>query len=307
MAKESNKDQWEACKNGCTSRSGRTTIHRHPTACPRRRGTRTVDVDLTGNKPHYIELTIGSLSTPTPAPRNTSNSEALSMAPMGSNSCITEVLEPRTMLQPPASPELGQWSPPAQPILEALTPSFLEQRPSDEPEAMSPQIPSPQVPVGIPETPLTRRDPHLRRPLGSPVRPNQDFNDLLDPLLMSRRLSVEPASGARAVGHEAEMQLDSNDGSLGGSHSTIPVLQYNGNGEEKEEEEEEEILKQKRTRETLKLETMIFQSDKKKRDSYYYNRSRCLKNNFEKLGIYTGCFGILYLHRYFSCKTSNSM
>ena len=136
------------------------------------------------------------------------------------------------------------------------------------------------------------------------------YNGLLNPMLMSQRSDIAPTAMPEAVGPDVEMQ-NMNDDSSRSSHSLTPALEHNGDEEgdvdEEEEEEEGEILKLKRSRQTLKLETMIFQSDKKKRDTYYYNRSRYLKKNFEKLGIDTGCFGILYLHRYVSasCKAFN--
>ena len=128
-------------------------------------------------------------------------------------------------------------------------------------------------------------------------------------MLKSQRSDIVPTAIPKAVHPDVEMQ-NMNDDSSQSSHSTTPALERNGDEEGdadgEEEVEEGESSKPKRSRQTLKLETMIFQSDKKKRDTYYYNRSRYLKKNFEKLGIYTGCFGILYLHRYISvsCKAS---
>jgi hypothetical protein len=54
-----------------------------------------------------------------------------------------------------------------------------------------------------------------------------------------------------------------------------------------------------RTKENKRLTSnqVSYQPDKKKRETYYRNQSERLRESVRKLGNYTGCYGILYLHR----------
>src|SRR3981189_2809414 len=69
------------------------------------------------------KLTIGSSPTRTPNPSNTSGGVAWPTAAVNSNPSVTDVLEPRAMLQPPPAPVLEQ-SPPSEPIIQPPTPSL---------------------------------------------------------------------------------------------------------------------------------------------------------------------------------------
>jgi hypothetical protein len=47
----------------------------------------------------------------------------------------------------------------------------------------------------------------------------------------------------------------------------------------------------------LTSDEVVYQTDKRKRETYYRNNSICLKEGLRKLGVYSGCYGILYIRR----------
>jgi hypothetical protein len=54
----------------------------------------------------------------------------------------------------------------------------------------------------------------------------------------------------------------------------------------------------KRKKVKLTLKDAEYQKDEKTRDSYYRTISERLTNDLQILGIYTGCYAALYIHRY---------
>jgi hypothetical protein len=117
------------------------------------------------------------------------------------------------------------------------------------------------------------------------VRPTRDLDyDFLDPALKPRRLGssyerdLTPTETVSDV-DEIESLMD------GRSQSKTPL------------EEPDDELKRRGKRPRLTLDTVEFQKDKRKRETYYRNTSDRLKEKLQVLGIYSGCIGILYLHR----------
>jgi hypothetical protein len=60
--------------------------------------------------------------------------------------------------------------------------------------------------------------------------------------------------------------------------------------------EESEVREGKKR---LRPEELVYQPDKRKRETYYRNSSERLRENVRKIGIVTGCYGILYLCRHY--------
>jgi hypothetical protein len=48
----------------------------------------------------------------------------------------------------------------------------------------------------------------------------------------------------------------------------------------------------------LRSEELVYQTDKRKRETYFRTSSERLRENLRKIGVVTGCYGILYLHRH---------
>jgi hypothetical protein len=156
------------------------------------------------------------------------------------------------------------------------------------PAIMSPQIPSPTRQTGIPETPQQHH-----RPFGSPVRAAQDFDyNSLEPSLRPGSLS----SGFRRNSTPTETVSDGDEiKSLTGSG--IESLTGSGSQSKTALDDPDDELKKRGKRPRLNVKTVEFQKDKRKRETYYRNTSDRLKKKLQVLGIYSGCIGILYLHR----------
>jgi hypothetical protein len=56
MARESNKDRWAPCENGCINRRGMSIVHRDPTKCKRARTSRAGQTDLNGKPTFPLNL-----------------------------------------------------------------------------------------------------------------------------------------------------------------------------------------------------------------------------------------------------------
>jgi hypothetical protein len=62
-----------------------------------------------------------------------------------------------------------------------------------------------------------------------------------------------------------------------------------------QDREESEVCEGKKR---LRLEELVYQPDKRKREAYYRTSSERLRENVRKIGVVTGCYGILYLSRH---------
>ena len=54
----------------------------------------------------------------------------------------------------------------------------------------------------------------------------------------------------------------------------------------------------------LGSEEMVYQPDKRKRETFYRNNSKRLREGMRKIGVYVRCYGILFLHRYVFIRPS---
>jgi hypothetical protein len=85
---------------------------------------------------------------------------------------------------------------------------------------------------------------------------------------------------------ETVSDVDEIESLMGGGSQSKTVL---------DDPDDESKKRGKRPR--LNVKTVEFQKDKRKRETYYRNTSDRLKEKLQVLGIYSGCIGILYLHR----------
>jgi hypothetical protein len=116
------------------------------------------------------------------------------------------------------------------------------------------------------------------------VRAPRDFGyDLLEPSLRPGGLSSRFRRDSTTETVSDEEEIESLTGS--GSQSKTAL----------DDADDESKKRGKRPR--LNVKTVEFQKDKRKRESYYRNTSDRLKEKLQVLGVYTGCFGVLYLHR----------
>jgi hypothetical protein len=186
---------------------------------------------------------------------------------------------PSTTAQDPSPISQSSQSVTPAPLTPAPSTTAQDPRSVLPPPAMSPQIPSPTRQTGIPETPQQRR-----HPFGSPVRAPRDFGyDLLEPSLRPGGLSSRFRRDSTTETVSDEEEIESLTGS--GSQSKTAL----------DDADDESKKRGKRPR--LNVKTVEFQKDKRKRESYYRNTSDRLKEKLQVLGVYTGCFGVLYLHR----------
>ena len=209
--------------------------------------------------------------------------------------------DPSAVLEPPAlQPEAAQLPPSTtaqylSPISQSsqrdteLTPTPLPTLMAQDyglafpqPAIMSPQIPFPSRQTDIPETP---QRPSQRRPFGSPVRATRDLNyDFLDPAW--KPLQRLGSSYERDLTPTETVSVDENESLMDDRAQSKKTLL-----------EEPDQSKRRGKRPRLTLDTVEFQKDKRKRETYYRNTSDRLKEKLQILGIYSGCIGILYLHR----------
>ena len=320
MAKESVKDTWLPCTYGCLNKRGLIVNHRGANSCPKARRASKGGADLAGRGHSSLDekLTTESVAaqgdattSTTPHVPNTSDAVAGNTVAAQEPDPISQPSQPVAQLTPTPLPTAlkaslglqpsqsdGQLTPtpsttaqdpsPISQSSQSVTPAPLTPAPSTTaqdprsvlpPPAMSPQIPSPTRQTGVPETPQQRR-----HPFGSPVRAPRDFGyDLLEPSLRPGGLSsrFRRDSTTETVSDEEEIE------SLMGSGSQSKTALDDADDESKK--------RGKRPR--LNVKTVEFQKDKRKRESYYRNTSDRLKEKLQVLGVYTGCFGVLYLHR----------
>lgn len=193
--------------------------------------------------------------------------------------------------QPSAKYSTGQCGDSAVPLLPSTIAGSSDQYPTCEGLTYSPQIPLPSQ-FGIPETPQ-RPLADVRRPFGSPVRPMARLDEEhLHPDLRFRTAGSSSRDPPPSDTVSDEDDMDSlDDENLPRSPSETPFS------------EPSDVKNKPRKRQRLTLENAEYQRDKRTRDTYYRSTSERLKKNLQILGIYTGCIGILYIHRYQTLKS----
>ena len=139
-------------------------------------------------------------------------------------------------------------------------------------------IQSPEIPLArnsrlvIPSTPQTPTPGPSNRPLGSPIRymsPPEEFP--LDP-------SISVTSNIGGSPDETESSLQ--------DHADAVVVNIQSQNESK-----------KTVTKRLTSSQISYQPNNRIRETYYRNQSERVRESVKKLGIYTGCYGILLLLR----------
>ena len=165
----------------------------------------------------------------------------------------------------------------------------------------SPEIPSPSPVSGTTPTPRAPRG----RPLGSPIKQSrgpmvsqllsdQPIGPALDPLLLQMRprpMSIAESSNATSPTREEwEDDKDKEEPQQNTKDMKGALIKS-----QSQDREESEVCEGKKR---LRSEELVYQSDKRRREMYYRNSSARLRENVRKIGIVTGCYGILYLSRH---------
>ena len=151
-------------------------------------------------------------------------------------------------------------------------------------------IQSPEIPLArnsrlvIPSTPQTPTPGPSNRPLGSPIRymsPPEEFP--LDPTL--QRASINPGPTSISVTSNISGSPDETESSLQ-DHADAVVVNIQSQNESK-----------KTVTKRLTSSQISYQPNNRIRETYYRNQSERVRESVKKLGIYTGCYGILLLLR----------
>jgi hypothetical protein len=116
--------------------------------------------------------------------------------------------------------------------------------------------------LDIPETPQTPAPQSSRRPLGSPVKA---------PIM------------------QALDEIPSPEDKVPEKSSSNP---------RKDPPNSKNNTPRKRKKVKLAVDNVQYQTDEQTRDTYYRNKSQRLRDELKILGVYTGCYATLYIHRY---------
>jgi len=152
----------------------------------------------------------------------------------------------------------------------------------------------------IPESPGTPTPRPPRRPMGSPIKQNngpmvpQLLSDTpIDPQILGpRSMSITESSGP---GSPTREEWEDDEGEEEPQRNTKDVKGALMIKSQSQEKEGSEVRAGKKR---LTSEEVSFQPDKRKRETFYRNTSERLRENVRKIGIVTGCYGILYLQRH---------
>jgi len=241
------------------------------------------------------------------SPSTTQVSSAEPSIPEPLSSFMTQASSAEPSIPEPLSPSMTQASSAEPPIPEPWSPSMTQASSAEPPipEPWSPsmtqassnlhllpqtRVDSPSIPSpgarDIPETPQHPLAP-TRRPFESPVRAMRNLDEhLLDPVLRPRIASSSSRRDPTPTQTASDVDLESSDEDLPRSQSNTPLEGPN------------DATKKRGKRPRLTPENVQYQPDKRKRESYYRNTGERLKKNLRIMGAYTGCIGVLYLHRY---------
>lgn len=269
------KHQYVSCPNGCLTAKGVASRHRDVNNCPRVRNSVITNMKLSGNAVSLKILTIESEQRSESASNTASNDNSSPPVPAVKNSASTKSTEPIVESPSGFTSELGQLTLPM-----AQSPEIPLHVASEQRQVTQGTISSKPF-LNIPGTPDTIAPDSSCRVLGSPVKPMRDLNhDWLDPNLRREISSSKPSIDGESV-VDSTSTVDTEEKPL----SDIPL----------DDDDVKEISKAKRPR--LNKDTVTFQEDDNIRTSYFRTTSERYKDNLKVLGVYTGCIGILYLHR----------
>ena len=141
---------------------------------------------------------------------------------------------------------------------------------------------NPQTGPGPSQTPTPQSS---RRPLGSPVRA---------PIM--RALNEFPSVSVFGASNLDEI-LSPEDKVSEKSSSNPPEASPDTKDDTSRKRKKVDASR-KRKKVKLTLENVQYQRDHETRDTYYRNISKRLRDDLKTLGIYTGCYAALYIHRH---------
>jgi len=124
---------------------------------------------------------------------------------------------------------------------------------------------------------------------------DQPIGPPLDPLLLQippRPMSIAESSNPTSTREDWEDDEDEEEPQLEHNKDMKRAL-IKSQSQDREESKVREGKKRK-----LKPKECVYQPDKRKRESYYRASSERLKESVRKIGVVTGCYGILYLSRH---------
>jgi hypothetical protein len=262
------------CKNGCITTSGQPRRH-YENNCPLVRKERIAQMNFAGIHLLFLKLTAAEFAA-------------------------LQTTEP-----PPAALQTTEPSPAA---LQTTEPSPAALQPTRPPTAAistaaitrSPEIPSPS-PVNaarfIPESPSTPTPRQSWRPLGSPIKRSRA--PMVSQLLSESRVDPEllqirnrPAESSNAGSPTGEEWEEDQEEPQENTKDVVGALVIKSRSQDREGSQVSEVKRR------LTSEEMVYQTNKRKRETFYRNASERLRENVRKIGIVTGCYGILYIHRH---------
>jgi hypothetical protein len=109
-----------------------------------------------------------------------------------------------------------------------------------------------------------------------------------------RPMSITESSTAGSLSREEwEEEKDEDEESQQNTKDVVGALVIKSQSPQGKEGSQAHEVKKR-----LRSEEVVYQMDKRKRETYYRTSSERLRENVRKIGIITGCYGILFLHRH---------
>jgi len=166
----------------------------------------------------------------------------------------------------------------------------------------SPEIPSPS-PVRasynhfIPESPTTPTPRQSRRPLGSPIKQSMGTQlGGIDPGLLAyrdRQMSIaESTNDGSPTREEWEEDEEDEEEPRENAKDVAGALVVKSPSEDREGSPVRGVKRRPTADE------VVYEPKKRRRENYYRSTSARIRESVKKIGIVTGCYGVLYLSRH---------